>query len=206
VADTTRIDELKRRVDKDPASIAFAQLAEEYRRAGQHEDAVRVSRAGLSQHPAYLSARVTLGRALIDLTRYDEAQAELEYVLRAAPDNLSAIRALADLHQRRGELGASLHRFTDALDVARNDRIVAKPSARKVDEIPLPPEPDERLFEQALASLDALTLEVPLPTLGELDAFDPDTLDAVPRDPVLDDLEAWLDAILVDRERRSLQS
>ena len=200
MGDSTRIDELKRRVEKDPASIAFAQLAEEYRRIGLYEEAVRVSRAGLAQHPAYLSARVTLGRALSDLERYDEAQAELEYVLRAAPDNLSAIRALADLHQRRGELDASLQRFTDALDVARNDRLTAKPSAKAVDEIPLPPEPDERLFEQALASLDALTLDVP----GTVQPFNPRTLDQ--RDPVLVELEAWLDAILLDRERRTLRS
>ena len=204
MADTSRIDELKRRVDKDPASIAFAQLAEEYRRVGQYEDAVRVSRAGLAQHPAYLSARVTLGRALADLQRHDEAQAELEYVLRAAPDNLSAIRALADLHQRRGELNASLQRFTDALDVARNDRPTAKPSARTIDEIPLPLEPDERLFEQALASLDALTLDVPGSPFDAADAFTAAALDA-PRDPVLAELEAWLDAILIDRERRTLR-
>jgi tetratricopeptide (TPR) repeat protein len=205
VADTSRIDELKRRVEKDPASIAFAQLAEEYRRAGQYEDAVRVSRAGLAQHPAYLSARVTLGRALTDLKRYDEAQAELEYVLRAAPDNLSAIRAVADLHQRRGELTASLQRFSDAIDAARNDRPTAKPSARAVDDIPLPPEPDAALFQQALASLDALTLDVPPPSLEAVNAFNPDALDAA-RDPVLTDLEAWLDAILLDRERRILRS
>ena len=40
MADTTRIDELRRRLQKDPASIAFAQLAEEYRRAGRYQDAV----------------------------------------------------------------------------------------------------------------------------------------------------------------------
>ena len=59
-----RIEDLRRRVQKDPASIAFAQLAEEYRRAGQYQEAVEVCRAGLAIHPGYLSARVTLGRAL----------------------------------------------------------------------------------------------------------------------------------------------
>jgi tetratricopeptide (TPR) repeat protein len=102
VPDSARIDELRRRVDRDPASITFAQLAEEYRRAGNYEEAVRVSRTGLAQHPAYLSARVTLGRALVELQQFDEAQAELEQVIRAAPEHLAAIRALADIHQRRG--------------------------------------------------------------------------------------------------------
>ena len=101
VADNPRIEELRRRIQKDPASIAFAQLAEEHRRAGQFEDAVRVCRAGLAQHPAYLSARITLGRALLEMGRYDEAVSEFEYVLKAAPDNLTAIRELADIEQRR---------------------------------------------------------------------------------------------------------
>ena len=101
--DQSRIDELRGRVESDPASIAFAQLAEEYRRAGDFQEAVRICRAGLAQHPAYLSARVTLGRALLELEKYDEAQAEFEHVLLSAPDNLIAIRSMADLHQRRGD-------------------------------------------------------------------------------------------------------
>lgn len=101
MADNPRIEELRRRIQKDPASIAFAQLAEEHRRSGQFEDAVGVCRAGLAQHPAYLSARITLGRALLEMGRYDEAISEFEYVLKAAPDNLSAIRELADIEQRR---------------------------------------------------------------------------------------------------------
>ena len=102
MADNPRIEELRRRIQKDPASIAFAQLAEEHRRAGQFDDAVRVCRDGLSQHPAYLSARITLGRALLEMGRYDEATSEFEYVLKAAPDNLTATRELADIKQRRG--------------------------------------------------------------------------------------------------------
>ena len=76
----------------DPASIAFAALAEEYRRAGQFDEAIATCRAGLLRHPAYLSARVTLGRALIEIGRFDEARDELEHVLRVAPENLAAIR------------------------------------------------------------------------------------------------------------------
>ena len=58
-------------------------------------------RAGLAQHPAYLSARITLGRALLEMGRYDEAASEFDYVLKAAPDNLTAVRELADIEQRK---------------------------------------------------------------------------------------------------------
>jgi tetratricopeptide (TPR) repeat protein len=103
MADNPRIEELKRRVQQDPASIAFGALAEEYRRAGLFHDAVETCRIGLQRHPAYVSARVTLGRSLVELGEYDEATQELEQVVKAAPENLAAIRALADIHRRVGE-------------------------------------------------------------------------------------------------------
>lgn len=99
--DDSRLAELRRRVELDPMSIAFAALAEEYRKAGRPEEAVGVCRTGLTRHPAYLSARVTLGRALLDLGELDDAEAELRHVLKVAPDNLAATRALAEVQQHR---------------------------------------------------------------------------------------------------------
>ncbi|HTM04766.1 MAG TPA: tetratricopeptide repeat protein [Vicinamibacterales bacterium] len=97
--DRFRLEDLERRVSHDPASIAFAQLAEEYRRAGRIDDAVRVCRAGLEKHPTYGSARVTLARALIEMGQHRDAKTELEQVVREAPDNLVAIRVLSELRR-----------------------------------------------------------------------------------------------------------
>jgi hypothetical protein len=103
MADSPRIEELKRRVRSDPASIAFAALAEEYRRAGRYEEAIAICRTGLGRHPSYISAHVTLGRALMETGQYDQASEELEHVLRVAPENLAAIRGLAEIHHRLGQ-------------------------------------------------------------------------------------------------------
>ena len=119
--DSPRIAELRRRVHADPASIAFAQLAEEYRRAGQYDEAVKYCRAGLARHPGYLSARVTLGRTLMELGELDDAAGEFDLVLRSAPDNLVAIRSIAEIHQRRGSMEAALDYYTRALALARFD-------------------------------------------------------------------------------------
>ncbi len=121
MADNPRIEDLRRRIQKDPASIAFAQLAEEYRRAGQFAEAIDVCRAGLALHPGYLSARVTLGRALIELGQDADAQPELEVVVKGAPENLAAIRGLAGIHHRRGALVEALAQYRAALNLARND-------------------------------------------------------------------------------------
>ncbi|MGE3178927.1 MAG: tetratricopeptide repeat protein [Vicinamibacterales bacterium] len=121
MSDTLRIDDLRRRVQKDPASIAFAQLAEEHRRLGQYREAVDVCRAGLAVHPTYLSARVTLGRALLELGELDPAQHELQLVLASAPDNLAATRGLAEILHKKGALLDALAQYRRALGLARND-------------------------------------------------------------------------------------
>src|SRR5712692_754552 len=151
MADQSRIDDLRRRVHRDPASIAFAQLAEECRRAGQHQESIDVCRAGLAIHPGYLSARVTLGRALIELDQLDEAQAALELVLKSAPENLAVIRGLAEIHHRRGSLPDALAQYRAALALARNDpdlqRTVVE-LARRVEPPKPPASADGLSFEQ----------------------------------------------------------
>jgi tetratricopeptide (TPR) repeat protein len=121
MADNQRIEDLRRRVHKDPASIAFAQLAEELRRNGDYTESVEVCRTGLAIHPGYLSARVTLGRALLELNQLEDAQAELQLVLKSAPENLAALRALAETHQRLGSDTDALNSYRSALLLAKND-------------------------------------------------------------------------------------
>jgi len=121
VAEDPRIDALRKRLQKDPGSIAFAQLAEEYRRAGRFQEAIDVCQAGLARHPGYLSARVTLGRALLEIGDIDGAQRELNDVLRVAPDNLSAIRGIAEVHRKKGEIPEALEQFRSAFEMASPD-------------------------------------------------------------------------------------
>src|SRR5919108_5411560 len=131
-SESPRIAELRRRVEADPSSIAFAQLAEEYRRAGNFQSAEQVCRTGLTRHPSYLSARVTLGRTLIELDKLDEAESELNFVLKSAPDNLAAIRGMAEIHQRRGHLELSLDFYRRALPLARHDPEIEE-NVRKIN-------------------------------------------------------------------------
>ena len=81
-------------------SPAFGGIAERFRRGGDLDRAIVLCREGLQKFPNQLSARVTLGWALLDKGDYAAARAELEQVLRRAPDNLAAIRGLAELHER----------------------------------------------------------------------------------------------------------
>src|SRR4051794_16322596 len=165
MADSQRIEDLRRRVQKDPASIAFAQLAEECRRAGNHQEAVDVCRAGLELHPGYLSARVTLGRALIELNDLDTARAELEHVLRSAPENRAAIRGLAEIHHRQGPRAEALAQYRAALGLARNDPDLQQTVAELARQIepPAPPASADGLSFEQMESEFLANLPAPPP-------------------------------------------
>lgn len=94
MATANPLDELRRRIGHGAAPGAFAALAEEHRRAGRLDQAVAVCREGLERYPTYVSARVTLGRALLDLGDIQGAIGELDHAVEQAPDNLAAVRTL----------------------------------------------------------------------------------------------------------------
>jgi hypothetical protein len=122
VALNPRIEDLRRRLEKEPGSRIFAQLAEELRKEGDFAEAIRVSRSGLAQHPSYPSARMTLGRALFDSGDLAAARGEFEAVLRGAPDNILASRFLAESLEAMGDLGSALLQYRAALRLAPGDR------------------------------------------------------------------------------------
>ena len=117
-----RIDELRGRLQREPGSRLFAQLAEELRKDGDLTEAIRVARSGLALHPNYPSARLTLGRALIESGNLTAARTELESVMRGAPDNILASRMLAECLEGLGDLGAALLQFRAALRLSPGDR------------------------------------------------------------------------------------
>ena len=150
-----RVLELRRRVQADPASIAFAQLAEECRRAGDTDEAVGICRAGLAFHPDYLSARVTLGRALVELGRLDEAQIELSLVLSLAPDNLPANRAIAEMYQTRGQLAEALIHYKRALELAKYDPDLEH-QVERIGSVISPPPPPPKITETKPTAIEDL--------------------------------------------------
>jgi tetratricopeptide (TPR) repeat protein len=152
VASNPRIDDLRKRLEKEPGSRLFAQLAEELRKAGELDEAISISRDGLQRHGAYPSARMTLGRALFDKGDLAAARGELESVLKGAPDNILASRLLAECLESLGDLPGAAERFRKTLAMAPGDRQMAgkvaaldlriegTARARAVPQ-PLPPEP-----------------------------------------------------------------
>jgi cytochrome c-type biogenesis protein CcmH/NrfG len=123
VADS-RIEELRRRIERDPGSRLFAQLAEQLRKDGELEEAIRIARGGLEKHPNYPSARLTLGHALLDAGDPAAARDELDRAFKGAPDNILASRLLGEALETLGDLEAALSQFRKTLAMAPTDRHV----------------------------------------------------------------------------------
>jgi len=208
--DTPRIEDLRRRIQKDPASIAFAQLAEEYRRAGRTREAIEICRTGLKHHPGYLSARVTLGRALLETGELQEAERELKEVLQRAPENLAALRGVAEALARRGDQAAALAHYEIALALAPRDlelqhtvsslreRLRPPPAAAPSPQPPAPTAPAEE-------AASARPPDVPVAASREASIVAPQEVPAASQEDstVLPTLERWLAFIIADRNART---
>ncbi len=212
MSDNPRIDDLRRRLDRDPASIAFAQLGEEYRRIGRFRDAIDTCRAGLERHPAYLSARVTLGRALLGRGAVDEAEKEMRAVLRSAPENLAALRALGEIGQRRGDVKAALLQYEMAFAHAPQDPELEHTVTELRRQVALQAAHAQPAAAQvAAAQADPPAAAVPAP-VTESSAPPLQGAVASPKPTrilgrefgVLPLLERWLEAIVADRQARAL--
>jgi len=99
--------------------------AEQIRRSGNPAAAIDLCRDALARFPGHLSARVTLGWALLDLGRLQEAREEFQVVRQTAPDNFAAIRGLAQLHV----LEENDNSYAPDLDAAATPELVPAPVA-----------------------------------------------------------------------------
>ncbi|HEX9983429.1 MAG TPA: tetratricopeptide repeat protein [Thermoanaerobaculia bacterium] len=110
-ASNPKIEELRFRLKTDPKSRLFFPLAEELRKAGQLTEAESVLRSGLTTHPAYLSAWVSLGRVLRDQKKDPEAVEALTTALQVDPGNVVAARLLADAYFALGEKVEAIKKY-----------------------------------------------------------------------------------------------
>ena len=117
----SRIEELEKRLAADPNSRMFVQLAEEYRKQGFLENAIEICVQGLTKHPQYPSARVALGRALLEAETFDRARDEFEAVLAQVPDNILANKFLGETYHRLGRYDEAIQKYQIAQTLAPED-------------------------------------------------------------------------------------
>jgi tetratricopeptide (TPR) repeat protein len=101
------IRRFEQRVARDPGSLAFAQLADLYRKTGRARDAVAACRKGLERYPHYVTARLILAKSLAADGAVDEALGELRTIFQANANDVQAHRLAAELERGRGHVDAA---------------------------------------------------------------------------------------------------
>jgi tetratricopeptide (TPR) repeat protein len=119
-----RIDELRQKFHENPRRY-FAPLANEYRKAGDPEQAIAICRAHLAQQPGHMSGHVVYAQSLYDAGRVDESHVVFEKALSLDPDNAIVLRYLGDISRQRGDSSEALHWYSRALEADPHDTQVA---------------------------------------------------------------------------------
>lgn len=110
------------RLQRDPASLAFAQLADLYRKAGRSHEAIALCREGLARYPHYTTARLILVKALTDEEQLGEALSELTGILEDNPGDTQSHRLAAEIHRRQGRLDDAVRHLEAAARLDPGDR------------------------------------------------------------------------------------
>jgi tetratricopeptide (TPR) repeat protein len=127
---TDDIRTLTARVADEPTSLAFLELAEALRRRGQLEAAVKVARGGLTRYPGLADAHDLMARILSDQGDLAGAFDAWADALRIDPMRTGALKGIAFLYFRAGDVAAAIEHLQRAAEADPDDVSIAQALAR----------------------------------------------------------------------------
>ncbi|HEX6104510.1 MAG TPA: tetratricopeptide repeat protein [Gemmatimonadales bacterium] len=127
---TDEIRTLTQRLADEPSSLAFLELGETLRRRGQLDAACKVTRAGLTRYPGLADAHDLLGRILSDLGDLAGAFDAWADALRFDPMRTGALKGIAFLYFRAGDVAAALDHLQRAAEADPDDPAIPQAIAR----------------------------------------------------------------------------
>ena len=143
------IRQLSAQLAQDPSSLVFLRLGELLRRKGQVDTAQRVAVAGLERHPHNADAHDLYARILADKQDFERAFDEWDMALRIAPNHTGALKGLAFLYFKIGDIAQAVAHLEEAQRILPGDASItqalalvqgaAEPAAPAVVETASPP-------------------------------------------------------------------
>lgn len=121
---------LTARVADEPSSLAFLELGEALRRRGQLEAAYKVARGGLARYPALADAHDLVARILGDQGDLAGAFDAWVEALRLDPMRIGALKGIAFLYFRAGDVPAALEHLQRAAEVDPDDESIIQAITR----------------------------------------------------------------------------
>jgi hypothetical protein len=102
MATVKSISSLEERLRIIPDSLAFARLADLYRKTGKIDRAIDICEKGIKLNPAYITGHLVLSRCYLKQKRLEEAAETLKKVCAMDWRNIAAIWMLADIYLQLG--------------------------------------------------------------------------------------------------------
>ena len=112
---------LSAQLAQDPQSLVFLRLGEALRRKGQLDSASRVAMNGLERHPHLADAHDLYARILTDKHDYARAFDEWDMAVRIAPNHTGALKGLAFLYFKVGDIAQAEAHLEQARKVEPDD-------------------------------------------------------------------------------------
>ncbi len=134
---------LSAQLAQDPQSLVFLRLGEALRRKGQLEGALRVAMNGLERHPHLADAHDLYARILTDKHDYERAFDEWDMAVRIAPHHTGALKGLAFLYFKVGDLAQAEAHLEQARKVEPDDPSIDQAIAMMRKGV-TPPTPEQR--------------------------------------------------------------
>jgi tetratricopeptide (TPR) repeat protein len=120
------IRSLTDRLAAEPSSLAFLELGEALRRRGQLEAAYKVARGGASRYPGLADAHDLMARILSDQVDLAGAFDAWSSALQLDPMRVSALKGIAFLYFRAGDVVAAVDHLQRAAEVDPDDPSIAQ--------------------------------------------------------------------------------
>jgi len=117
---------LSSQLAQDPDSLVFLRLGELLRQRRQLDAAHRVALTGLERHPHLADAHDLYARILADKRDYERAFDEWDMARRIAPDHVGALKGLAFLYFKVGDVQQAAVHLEAAQRVAPDDPGIAQ--------------------------------------------------------------------------------
>ncbi len=120
---------------KNPRSKVFAPLAEAFRKLGMHDDALKILKEGIRQHPNYALGYIVLAHCYYDLEKYELTYNTLRPIITQNADNISLQKIFAQACIHLGYLEEALDTYKYLLFMNPRDKFFASEVKKLEDDL-----------------------------------------------------------------------
>ncbi len=120
---------------KNPRSRVFAPLAESFRKLGMLDDAFKILKEGIKNHPGYALGYIVLAHCYYDQEKYDLTYNTLRPIINQNADNISLQKIFAQACIHLGHLEEALDTFKYLLFMNPKDKYFAQEVKKLEDDL-----------------------------------------------------------------------